>query len=369
MEIRGILKALERLWGVDPGAYEPFTDYTAWIERPQGFTVAEPGGVASGGGWALYLVRKEALDSLEAARRLAALLGAGSYSLQGLKDACSVSYQYIAIKNPRSTPSRVEAGRLRAWLVGRSRPLAPGAHGFNVFRLHVRLQGDPEAFCRAAHGLRWIPGYYGPQRFGVERSNTHYIGYLRLIGRLGGLVLEYGRRYPLEERAPQPPGSYERRAIEAVERRRSPLEASRFGPRRIHLEALQAYIFNRALSKLERRGLDPWMSTRRRAHLACPQGRVAAPAGRLPPPGKPSTPWQEVVLEVMEEEGLPPGLWASHATRGSWRPLAYPVCRISCRPTSDGAILVTALPAGAYATILLRRIAWVDWLRYSHCRS
>jgi len=367
-----LLDALEALWGLDGGLPRGGPGI-AWIERPHGFRVAEPRpqGLSGEGGWAVYLVRRVNMDSRAAGRLLARLLGARGYRLQGLKDACSTAYQYIAVRSPERTPGRLEHGRLSAWLAGRLRePPRPGGHGFNIFSLDVSYTGDPAGLCRRLEGARWIPGFYGPQRFGVERPNTHYTGLLRVAGSLGGLVREYKLRYPLEEA--RPPGSYERAAIEAAASRASPTAAGAPGPARLHIEALQAYLFNKTLSRLLRSGHTPRELAEHWTTLHCPHGPVKAPAARLPSGRLASarTTWARALRRTMEAEGAPPTLWAGLPARSSLRPLAYPVCSLRCRPTPTGAIRVcTVLPAGAYATILLRSAARVDWLRYARCGS
>jgi tRNA pseudouridine13 synthase len=370
MQPEALEAALEDLWGIGP--WEPLTRQRLWVARPWGFVVAEPRPRLEGSGaWAVYLAARVGLDSRAAASRLARAVGASRYSIQGLKDACAVAYQYVALRSRGEAPSRVVAPRLKAWLMGwRRLPLRVGSHGFNFFRLEVETDGDPEALCSAAYRLAWIPGFYGPQRFGVERPNTHYTGLLALEGRQGRLLEEYSARYPLEPQ--RPPGRYEALALDAARRSLSPLDAGRAGPRRLRLEALQAYIYNRALSRLLRRLGDPRPAGEHWVTLKCPQGPLRAPAARLPGPWmRPTSPWARVVLEVMTEEGLTPHAWAPArgVLRKAFRPLLYPVCRLRCEPRGAAARIRVALPAGAYATMLLRALGRVDWLRYAECRG
>jgi len=363
-----LLRVLERLWGIESNAFKPLMDTLVWIERPRGFVVSEPPPLTGpNGSWAVYLVERVGLDTLRAARILAHRLGAEGYTVQGLKDSCAIAYQYMAFRRPRETLASLTAGGLRAWLLGRrSSPLRPGGHGFNFFRLEVRLE-DPAlapSLCRILCRVRWLPGFYGPQRFGIERPNTHIYGLLRLRGEYGSLIAEYATRYPLE--SPARPGDYESKAIELARLDASPLAARGVGPARIHLEALQAYIFNRTLSKALSRGFDIHSLATSRIPVTCPTGRVWAPAAYLPPRAlSAGGAWAGLVKSVMVEEGLDPGLLSPLPSPR--RPLAFPICRLDCRPSESGARILVALPSGAYATILLRAVGWVDWLKYSAC--
>ena len=366
--------ALERLWGIETPPLKPLTSYVAWIDRPQGFTVIEPRPHLTGRGpWAVYLVRRVGIDSVRAARLIASGLSATRYSLQGLKDACAAAYQYMAFRLPAGSeaPATIElSGRLTAWLVGRSsEPLRRGGHGFNAFRLVVSLEGDAGRLCAAARKLRWVPGYYGPQRFGVERPNTHYTGLLRLRGEYGLLLAEYLRRYPAEEE--RPPGHYEARAAELAHAARSHVEASKPGPRLLQLEAIQAYLFNRTLSLGLRLAGRPEPLAEHWIPVRCPQGPVRVPAARLPGPGlRGSSLWARVARYVAEAEGVAGILLSGPSWRlgKPLRPLFFPVCRLKCRPRARReAEICVVLPAGAYATMLLRILAWIDWRRYAKC--
>jgi tRNA(Glu) U13 pseudouridine synthase TruD len=364
-----LLAALERLWGIEPPGLKPATDAVLWVERPRGFRVFEPKPLlAPRGSWAVYLVSREALDSVAAARILAGLLGARRYSLQGLKDACARAFQYISLEAPRRTPESLVHGRLKAWLVGwRGDPLRVGGHGFNMFTIDVDLDdpGMAGVVCDAFKSIRWIPGLYGPQRFGVERPNTHYYGLKALTGEWGDLLREYSTRYPLEPR--RGPGGYEARAIERARREAAYTIAGKTLPG-IALEALQAYIFNRTLSRALALGLEPESLAGSRVRVACPQGLREVPAARLPPGGsRGANPWARLMARILCEEGVPLDAFKLSGLSSPLRPVLYPVCRLYCRIHGPRIRLHVVLPAGAYATILLRMAGWVDWLRYSAC--
>lgn len=205
--------------------------------------------------------------------------------------------------------------------------------------------------------MEWVPGFYGPQRFGITRPNTHYLGLLHAEGRMGEVLREYRYRYPLEVRSG--PGGYEARE----------LSSARPGmprPRRLRImaEALQSYIFNRALSRVLR---DPRGYAEHYVTVECMGSEYRVPASRLPGPRlrRSRSRWARLVAGVMEEEGIH---WAAlRGLRSPFRPLLYPACSLRAVRAGGGLALRFALPRGAYATSLLRELAEVDWLRYDTC--
>ena len=353
-------QSLEMLWGLE--GLTTASSATVTIERPAGFRVVEPSpSLGKGGSWLWYLIARGPVDSGRAARSLASRLRASKWGILGLKDACALVWQYVAVK-AQAGPEEVEFPWGRAFLVGRGGAPKLGMHGYNIFNLDIKvLDGDPKSIAGILESRYVIPGFFGPQRFGVERPNTHYMGLLESEGRLGELLAEYAYRYPGESRAE--PGSYERRAIA-----RSVDELSVIFVRapRIAREALQAYIFNRALSSL-------WPEYRRYAEagadLVCGGMRIRAPAARLPYEGmrKSRSPWANVVGRVLREEGL--GWYSLRGLRGALRPLAYPVCGLKARVKDDSVRVRFMLPRGAYATLLARSVALVDWVSYDRCGS
>ncbi|WP_460126246.1 tRNA pseudouridine(13) synthase TruD [Stetteria hydrogenophila] len=362
-------ESLELLWGLEERlGGRPRVGGVAVVRRPWGFRVIEAGPrPLRGEGWSLYLVRAVGVDTRRAARLLAGLVGGRGASYAGLKDACAVKYQYISVKTgPAGAPGRVRdpEGRLEAWLVGRGR-VAPGLHSGNFFRLTVE-HPDPAGLCSAFRGLRWVPGYFGPQRFGVERPNTHYMGLLASQGLWGSLLREMASRYPLEWRRGL--GGYEAAAWRRAREAASPWAAAgKAWWLDFALQALRAYLFNRALSRAARSGgvqgyAEHWVRVR------CPGGTVLrAPAARLPGGYhlRSGSAWSRLVRSVAEEEGLT-GALASWGRR-VFRPLAYPVCTAWCRPSRGSAEVVLALPPGAYATVALWEVVEFDWLGYAEC--
>ena len=340
---------------------EPAKPLTVTIHRPAGFRVVEPAPRLQDRGWLWYLIARGPIDSNRAARSLALTVGASRWGLLGLKDACARVWQYVAVK-ASSGPGFIRFSWGAAFLVGHGGMPRLGMHGYNMFSLDVTvLDGDPGVAARILEEYNVMPGFFGPQRFGVDRPNTHYIGLLEAEGRLGELLAEYAYRYPGEER--REPGSYERRILSRA-RSSSSIAAARTP--RIAREALQAYIFNRALSRV-------WPEYRRYAEagltLKCGDTVIQAPAARLPHERMQSSrsPWARIVDNIIKEEGI--GWSALRGLRGPLRPLVYPVCKLKARVSRGSVRVRFMLPRGGYATMLLRTVAYVDWTDYDKCRS
>ena len=356
---------LEALWGIEARLNHAGKLPYCSLRSPRDFVVVEPPPRASRGPWILFLARKEGIDTITLMGRAKKLLGAQKASSRGLKDACSISYQYIALYtnagNGGLAGKTLEGPGFRLYHVCSSGPLKPRTLPFNLFLLKPSTD-DPETLCDNISRLECIPGFYGPQRFGIERPNTHIVALLTGESRLGDLLREYRFRYPLEARSK--PGAYEARAIEEASRALSPFKTGR--PPAIVLEALQSYLFNRALStairdgSLERYG-ETGVTVENRGILS----RV--PAARLPSPKLRSSgsSWARLVSYILEEEGLN---WTMlRGLKPRIKPLKYPIIVTTCRKTRDSAVIALSLPRGAYATIALREACDVDWLGY--CRQ
>lgn len=349
---KALVAALEALWGLEAPPRNP--EVVVSIPRPRGFVVAERRIRLRGGPWLAYWVRKEGKSSLQVARDLAKALRARGYRVLGLKDAHAVAYQYVFLEDGEARES-VEGAGWRAWLVGSHRDPGLGGHQWNNFRLTLRiLEGTPEGACRALVSLEHVPGYYGPQRFGVTRPNSHLQGLLHLLGGHGLLQAEMGHAYPLGGG----PGGYEGKSLREAGRLGDPLRSPLGAPLGLLREAVQAYLWNRALSRALEGDLEGYVE--RASRTPCPQ-QTRALLARLPSRSLLASrgPWPRLVREVMAEEGIPGWVLPPSAPM---RPLAVEPCRISCRAAGDSIIVWLSLPRGVYATAAVRAGVWVDWL-------
>ncbi|MEB3845357.1 MAG: tRNA pseudouridine(13) synthase TruD [Desulfurococcales archaeon] len=328
----------------------------AWIPRPHGFLVVERPPIPVRGDRALYLVRKTGLTSVQAGSLLMKALGASLFELQGLKDRHAVAYQYVTLRNPSRTPPHLTIGeRLEAWLIRRNvQPLKPGLHGLNFFK--IKLEFAPPRPNPPQIEPRPFLNYIGPQRFGVCKPDSHLQGLALTQLSLEELAILETSGCTIPPSKQYSPGNRARRTPWAPGRNRSRLLA----------EALQAYLFNRALAEAaEQGGGDPGWAAERLVRLPCPSGvTVKVPAGRLPGPwaDRGDTGWARLVAGIATREGIP-----LQALPGGERPplrafQALP-CRLWYRDSEDAMVLGFTLPRGVYATVYLRHIVRLDWER------
>lgn len=359
-------------------------------------------------GYAVYLMEKRRMDTFTAVRRAARLLGVSvrDVSYAGLKDTIAITRQYITVPayGLSTVKEHLDDGRVSLRFVGYSnRRLRPGALRGNKFKIAVSLRdkGELRKFVdalRELSELSGIPGFYGYQRFGVRRPNTHVVGRFIVKRMWDAAVREIaGNPYPWE-----PPLSYEARRLfeegrleEALEKyprtlfyerivvRRllegcSPLEVLRRLPRSLRLlyvSGYQSYLFNLALSRrLVETRLDPTAimegdivkgakdSSMVRKGLSVVY-MVAPGVGvrfeRLR--GRPG----EIVREVMAEEDVKPEEFrveeldikckaVFREVFMKFRELKLTV-QPGCKP-----VLSFMLPQGGYATVLLRELLKQD---------
>jgi tRNA pseudouridine13 synthase len=148
---------------------------------PEDFTVEEELGFVADGGTAhvLLKVRKREQDTLEVARALARIAKVlpREVGFAGLKDRLAVATQWFSVPaRPAAVDWLGQAGPgfevLEA--ASHSRKLRRGALRGNSFRVVLRgLTADADALERrlAAIVARGVPNYFGPQRFGRDGSN------------------------------------------------------------------------------------------------------------------------------------------------------------------------------------------------------
>ncbi|OWJ54890.1 tRNA pseudouridine(13) synthase TruD [Pyrodictium delaneyi] len=361
------------------------TGPVACIARPRerSFVVAELPEltIEEDGRYCVYVLAKRGLPSLDAARLLARMLGANprSVNIAGLKDTGATTVQYACLPCPREPRELVTVpGRLWARLVGRTnRCPRRGVLKGNQFTIVLEpVSATPQEVMEAARGLARakLPAYYGYQRFGTRRPNTHLQGLALLRGDLALYARELlGNPYPDE--GPETArcratlwrgrGCSESRLYEARVARdaASPGDLARLLPRgvlELQLAALQAYVFNRYLSLRIAHGysLEERLPGERQV-----EGRPYAPVPgigyRLGTGGKAA----ELLEEALEPLGIsletlaepPPGL---PRLRPYWRPVYTVPEGLRARILPDGRVALSfTLEKGMYATLVLRELA------------
>ena len=330
---------------------------------PADFRVDElPSYLPSGEGTHLYLhVEKRGLDTRDVLREIGRALRVKERDLgvAGQKDRHAVTTQWISAPErtaeeaaralPAALPADGGAGFRLVEAALHGNKLRTGHLRGNRFR--IRIRGVDEAGVARARTIaaalaeRGLPHYYGPQRFGRAGDNAE-------VGRL--LLL----------------GADDPRARRAARDHRT---------RRLLVSAFQSEVFNRVLAarlrdgtwatpragdvleKLASGGLfvceDPEADAPRVARFECsvtgplPGGKVRpAPAGAT----------AALEAEALAATGVSPEVLSrSPDAPGARRALRLPVA-LELVP-EDGALVVAFdLPAGGYATVVLRELMKVE---------
>jgi tRNA pseudouridine13 synthase len=365
------------------------------------------------GRYSLAVLTKTSKDTMPTSRQIGEALGA-SVSFAGIKDRRAITSQLISIDRPLE-PGGLELGipRVTVRVLGTSKwPLEPGELRGNRFTITVRslLEGLPEAFK-----ADWCLGYFGHQRFGTTRPNTHRIGRLLVKKDFEGAVRELvAEPYPhepvaiAEARADLKaswdvrkalknfPSSltYERtvlaKLMEAPGDNLGALKSLPCSMIRLYVNAYQSYLFNLALSRRwEEYGLDSlengdfaspldgWGSPARpiktspsnastlRKMVSSKKGvlMVRVVGARTGMEGRD----RDIYSEILETEGIT--LHNFENVAGSpffgtlrfsiFRPIDLSLSGASPDELSPGMrkqTVVTSLPKGCYATVLLREI-------------
>jgi len=380
-------------------------------ERPEDFVVEEiPLYPACGEGtWVYATIEKRGIPTPTAVDRFSRALGRPRRDVgyAGLKDARAVTRQTLCIEHV--DPARVAALRLpdlRVLSVTRHRNKLKVGHLWGN-RFVVRLRDVPAAAARDIEAIldvlrrRGVPNYFGPQRFGT-RGDTWQIGRALLRGDpVEALSLFCGR--PTEHdndavrqarrcfdagdyrgaAAAWPPNFTDPRAacgaLADGRRPREALRRIRGSLLRLFTSAFQSWLFNGVLAQriasLDRLmvGDLAWRhaggAVFRVEDLDAEQPRADAmeisPSGPLfgrqmtQPHGRPA----EIERAVLDGEGLRiealPAAGPGRLT-GARRPLRVPLgdATVSCGQDDAGqyVALTFHLPAGSYATALLREV-------------
>ncbi len=345
----------------------------------------------------------------------------------GNKDKRAVTLQWFTIRAPVDkvrTLSRMNGvDVLEAYPTQREREL--GDHTGNRFRIVVRgVDMEPAEAGRRAHGVEQeladaggFPNFYGPQRFGSLRPNTHLVGRELVHGRFQEAIDVYVSTLAVGEdektRAAREyyatthdaPGASKRLEGTGADYERALLNELAKDPERperafgafprtlqtLFVFAYQSYLFNRILSRRIEGDLpvarpvegdlvvpieegnpgDEWLPVLARnlsrVTTEAARGRLAV-TGLLVGTQAPYADGEPGRIEhaVVDEEGVRPKDFivpeALHlSSKGSRRPLAVRVPSMEAEAAPDGleedrtkVTLAFDLPKGVYATVVLR---------------
>jgi tRNA pseudouridine13 synthase len=326
-------------------------------------------------------------DTIRSISALSKALGVSRkrFGFAGTKDRKAVTSQRMSVWN-------VEAERLKSInikdlklsdFVRSNERLSVGDLLGNEFEITVR---DPDKLdqaeiekCRRAIDERGVPNYFGYQRFGLIRPNTHIIGRKLLDRDIRGAVLSYiadyyeGERDDAKEARRQLKEDMDfKRALTSFPKRlgyeRTMIEHLHKNPtdfagalRRLHkklrqmfIHGYQSYLFNLILSKMIEAELD-------------------IPSAEIPLFGYKSTFSEgvqgEIEREVLEEEGV--GLERFNIpslpelkSKGSFRKACLET-KVTYRLNEDNSVVFNFfLSKGNYGTMVMREFMKADPLNY-----
>ncbi len=142
------------------------------------------------GRFSLAVLEKRSRDLIPLVSMLERRLGA-QIGYAGIKDRNAVTSQLISVGLPFGSwipPEDIDGVSIR--IIGPARwQVRPGDLLGNRFTLTIRaLEAPPDG---SALDPGWVPNYFGHQRFGVTRPNTHRVGKLLLKGDFEGAVREF----------------------------------------------------------------------------------------------------------------------------------------------------------------------------------
>jgi len=331
---------LARAWGAPPAS-------GSLRQQPEDFQVSEiPLLEPDGAGEHVWLwVRKRNANTPWVAEQLAAFAGVHprQVSYAGLKDRHAVTQQWFSVQLPGHSMPDWDAMDEPTFTVLRyarhARKLRRGALRGNAFRICIHdLQADPAALearlqLLAAGG---VPNYFGEQRFGREGGNL----------RTADMLF------------------------------RNPARRLGRNKRSLALSAARSYLFNRVLS--ERVAAGSWNQPLsgdamqlQGSHSffvalevdAALQARVQAgdvhPTGPLHGRGVPPVAGDALALETRVLSAYPDWLRGLEAAglKQERRALRLPVTELRWQQlAADQLVLEFSLPAGAYATSVLREL-------------
>jgi len=370
------------------------------------------------GPWLWLIVEKRGIDSITLSLLLSSKLnlGPGDLSFGGLKDAAAITSQIISVRNARwdDVKSLKLGDKIRIihhYIM--DVPFTTRHIWGNEFTVTIRgARTERLAECLREVG-EGLPAYYGYQRFGLRRPNSHLVGRYIIMGMLEDAIMELvAHPYPMEppivrrarelaqsgrfaealEALPRSPRYVPERLVlrSLVEYPGDYVRALRRLPRELlllYIEAYQSYLFNRFLSERIRRGLsltkalpgdrvvildEHGLPTRNLIHVSesmveginegISRGRFAV-VGTLPGYSMRTLPGVQGEIEeyIMKSEGVEPRQFRVDAIpwlkiRGGFRVLSVKPVIKSVESSEDHVVLNFRLPRGNYATVLLREI-------------
>ena len=136
------------------------------------------------GSWCWIVIEKRSIDTISTAILLSRKLGIGlrDITYAGLKDSNALTYQIYSVRNVsidflRSIDLGVNV-KIKKILIA-DKPFTSSEIFGNFFIIRVKdIEGNADRIdeCISQVLSRGLPNYYGYQRFGIKRPNSHIIG-------------------------------------------------------------------------------------------------------------------------------------------------------------------------------------------------
>ena len=360
------------------------------------------------GKFTVFYIVKRNLDSIQAIRRLSRLMGV-SYkrlSYAGIKDRRAVTSQRVSFRgSPQDLIGREISGVQILHPHRAKQPIVPGALQGNRFMITIRevnltakeAQPRVERTQKEIQSAGGALNFYGPQRFGIIRPNTHLIGKQLILENYKEAIqiLLEGSLEPTEIGAKStkdaPYGLYERAVTHYLNKHPDNYKgAFQVIPKelaRLYVHAFQSYIFNKSISQRVIQGIslhEPTIGDYAKPvvgeiHTVRPvtkdvidQITTAIREGThqivIPIVGFDfervsfEGPMGEIVTTILEKEKISPAQFRlkdlpTLSSRSTFRPLLVnPVNYQSSivKPEEPAVQLCFDLPKGSYASVILR---------------
>lgn len=366
-----------------------------------------------------YLVKRN-LDSIQAIRRLSRSMGVSykRFSYAGIKDRRAVTSQRVSFRgSPQDLIGREVSGVQILHPYRAKQPIVPGALEGNRFTITVRevdltakeARTQVESIRKEIETAGGALNFFGPQRFGIIRPNTHLIGkqlifenYKEAIRILleGGIkpteVIDDFIQEPVDSNEDKttedaPYGLYERAVTHYLNKHSGDYKgAFQVIPKdlaRLYVHAYQSYIFNKTISQRVIQGIslqEPTIGDYTKPivgeiHTVRPvtkdqvsQTITAIREGtqqivipiigfdfeRIPFEG----PMGEILTTILENEKITPARFRLKdlpmlSSRGTFRPLLVNLTNYhsSILETEEPEVQICFdLPKGSYASVILR---------------
>ncbi|MEN6328945.1 MAG: tRNA pseudouridine(13) synthase TruD [Methanobacteriaceae archaeon] len=340
----------------------------------------------------------------------------------GMKDKAAHTRQWICVSN--ITPEELNGLEEKLYGVdileikANQKKLRIGQLVGNKFRLLIRETRNPAADAVTVAEImdvlqkRGVPNYYGWQRFGQKRPNTHRVGEALIHNDLKGAVDSYiGNPYPDEAdhikaaRSLYDQGEWEEayhsmpsgmryekmmlRTLLKEKKKKEELDDKSYIktlhslPKplsRMFVHAYQSYLFNKVVSERTELGIDQYVEgdiiIDNEEHLVHEIGaeidesiknfevHPTAPlyGTKLPLATGKVGQIEEKVLEEykLKREDFEVPLMPKLGSHGLRRAMRFKIWDVSSEATPEGVVVEFSIPKGCYATAVLREIMKVD---------